>query len=472
MLFRLLALLSVLMAPPHARNNEGVSVEVTRDDRGWSSEYQFDRDAGAWLFLQSTVNFSSGKPWRTDSWSVDTPGVRLVRAGAWDVLVADQGPVPRRVRIRFRPYGEPLRADYSPALLFSNGEAALYTDQFAVAPIASRAAAEALPTDIDAAPLARPQVRLRLRNLRGTVLIEGRATRSEALTTASAGTYAYFGTIPVVQNSSFAGILDPGLPRWIANDLRTFLPRLLAFYSARLGAISPTRPSAYLTWKGATPGREGLGGSTLPGLVVLDFEGANLVHPSERAQQRIRWFFAHETAHFWLGQAARNKRRDQAWLHEGGADALSIRALRALLGTGYDPLPAVQRRLDDCIAAAPNGGLLGATARGEQLANYNCGAILSLVAEAAIRKRDPRADILSFWRALIVRARQGDNSFDQAMWLDELTRQSGDEGLADMIAEFARAGSRDPQGFFAGLFTRAAIPFARSESGKLVLSAI
>src|SRR4051812_5548832 len=102
MLKKWLLVLSLMLcgwsAEAAATTPAGIAAEVARGRDGWTVEYRFDRDAGAWLFLHSTVHFTTGKPWRADSWTVETPGVHIARAGAWDALVSDKGPVPRRVR--------------------------------------------------------------------------------------------------------------------------------------------------------------------------------------------------------------------------------------------------------------------------------------------------------------------------------------------------------------------------------------
>ena len=52
------------------------------------------------------------------------------------MLVASDGrSTPRKVRITFTPASATLEREYDPAIAFSNGAAALYSDQFDLAPI-------------------------------------------------------------------------------------------------------------------------------------------------------------------------------------------------------------------------------------------------------------------------------------------------------------------------------------------------
>jgi hypothetical protein len=103
-----------------------VRVQVTRDGEQWSAEFEFDRGVAAWVLPRSDVTRDGGKPWRPQSWSVETRGVRLQRRGFYDVLTADRGEVPLHVRVRFTPFAAGLQADYAPALAFTDGSVALY----------------------------------------------------------------------------------------------------------------------------------------------------------------------------------------------------------------------------------------------------------------------------------------------------------------------------------------------------------
>lgn len=67
----------------------------------WTAEFIFGRQAPAWAFMRSNVAREDKQSWRAKSWTVLTPGVELKGIGAYDALVARNGTVPTRVRIRF-----------------------------------------------------------------------------------------------------------------------------------------------------------------------------------------------------------------------------------------------------------------------------------------------------------------------------------------------------------------------------------
>src|ERR1019366_1336097 len=117
---------------------------------------------------------------------------------------------------------------------------------------------------------------------------------------------------------------------------------------------------------------------------------------------------AHEAAHFWnaeqyphAGDAA------AAWLHEGTADAMALRALHAL---GALDDAAYRDRLSlaasQCALWLTTGDGLDAAVRpGHARAFYECGSTFDLVAEAACTRKDPEADLFRFWRAVFAEAK-------------------------------------------------------------------
>lgn len=111
-----------------------VRVEVLHDADGWSATFHFPADAQGWAFPRSNRARRQDTGWRELSWTVETDGVSLQRIDETDVLLADDGTVPRVVTVRFEPFAQDLLADYDPALLFTDGTLALFTGHFAVLP--------------------------------------------------------------------------------------------------------------------------------------------------------------------------------------------------------------------------------------------------------------------------------------------------------------------------------------------------
>ena len=183
----------VLFAFGWAAHAAPLDVEVTRDGDRWTADLRFTIATRAWGFVRSPITEESRQPWRPRSWTIETPGVRLERRGFYDVLVAERGAVPARVRIRFTPFPDRVSADYDPALVFSDGTVALYTEQIAAFPMDDPARIDRLPADLAMANVPYSATRVTFRDVAGPLLYEGRRQPSVTVETDGEGSYVLFG---------------------------------------------------------------------------------------------------------------------------------------------------------------------------------------------------------------------------------------------------------------------------------------
>ena len=443
---------------------EPVAVTVTRDGSRWTAAFDLDRDAPVWAFRESALLKESRQPWRPQQWTVETPGVVMERHGFYDVLRAvDGGPVPRQVRISLRPESGDLEGAYNPALIFSDGSVALASGQFDLMPYAGIAEVTALPQDLNGLALPGAPSRVTWIDRAGPVLFNGR--RQQAPTAEDARTYVLFGTARLVDSERLAMVADPALPSWIGGEIEAFAPRLTDYYTARLGPGQTEKPTVMVSWSGTRDGMTSMGGSVLPGLIVLSFEGGGVLTRSDKVLTAARWFMGHETAHFWLGQAVRYEYAREAWITEGGADLMAIRALAAVDPT-YDPRDQLQGEVNDCITLAAGGSLASAGTRGEHRAYYACGAVFALAAEAAQRRHDG-GDWFDFLRPLLDSNRD-DGVLTRAEWLAAMTTAAGDAEPARLIARLLDDGAGEPVPVLAALFDRTGVAY-RVDDGTLIL---
>lgn len=428
---------------------------VTRDGDNWTAEYELDRDAPVWAFFGSALVQESRRPWRLDQWRVMTPGIVLERSGHYDILrAADGGTVPRRVRIAFTPKSENLEADYG-VLAFTDGAVALPSGQFDVFPLASVEEAATVPQDLNGYALQAEPATITWRDVAGPVLFRGE--RLAQAVAANAETYVLFGQADMVASARVVTVADPQLPGWIGTAIDDFAPRVADVYTARLGPGQTERPTIMISWAGPTQGRTSMGGSVMPGLIVMRFEGSGVVEPTARVLATSRWFIGHESAHFWLGQTVRYERARDAWITEGGADLMAIRALKAI-DPDYDARAELQKEVDDCVRLA-DAPVVEAAERGEHRANYACGAVFALVAEAA-QRRATGGDWFDFLKPLIDASRE-DGVLTRDEWLDALDAVSGNRLLRQDMETLLDRGSDDPAAIIAGLFDRSGVAWHR-----------
>jgi hypothetical protein len=439
------------------------AVTVTRDGDHWTAVYELDRDAPVWAFFRSALIQESRRPWRLEQWRVLTPGVTLERAGHYDILRAvDGGPAPRRVEIAFTPKSENLEADYG-VLAFTDGSVALPSGQFDVFPLDSVAAAEAVPLDLNGYALEADSATVTWRDRAGPLLFRGE--RLAEATAADANTYVLFGRADMTETERLVTVVDPQLPGWIGGALQDFAPRVADLYTARLGPGQTDRPTIMVSWAGPTSGMTSMGGSVMPGLIVMRFEGAGVLEPTAEVLGVSRWFIGHESAHFWLGQIVRYERARDAWINEGGADLMAIRMM-ATLDPDFDSHKELQNEVDDCIRLADEP-VAEAAGRGEHRALYACGAVFAMAAEGA-QRRATGGDWFDFLRPLID-ANRADGVLTRAEWLDALDAVSGDATLRRDMEVLLDEGSLRAAEVVAGLLERAGVS-VRREDGRVVLN--
>lgn len=440
-------------------------VEVVRDGDRWTADYVFNRDAQVWAFMDSALMTDVRQPWRPTQWTVETPGVVMERRGHYDVIRSlDGGPVPRHVRFSIKPKAVYLEAEYG-TLTFSDGAVALPIRQFDVFALSSVEAAEAMPAELNGIDLEGGASTVTWRDTAGPVLFNGK--RQTNLTTTGERSYVLLGQARVTPGEGLTTVIDPNLPPWIGEEIRSFAPRVGDYYLRRLGApgVGSETSTVMVSWNGPTERLSSMGGSVLPGLIVMNFEGVGVLNPTQQVLERSRWFIGHESAHFWLGQAVRYEFARDAWITEGGADLMAVRALKAL-DPAYDDRAELQTEVDDCTDLARGKPVAEAGDRGEHRAYYACGAVFAMAAEGAQKRRDG-GDWFDFLRPVLAANRE-DGVLSRVEWLDALTRVAGDPSLAESIERMLDQGAANPAAEIASLFRRTGVPH-RVENGKVVL---
>ena len=438
------------------------SVDIVRNGESWTADFHLPQAAPLWVFVRSSVTRDGELPWRGQDWVVETPGVKLERRGRYDVLAGENGgPVPAEVRLRFRPFPHDLLSDSAPALAFSNGAVALFSRQFDLFALPDAAAAAQLPPDLSTASVPYTRTRASFRDAGGPILYAGRRLPSVSLDDED-GTYVLFGPAEPALAAGIATIIDPALPAWIRTALNDATPAILRRLSAALGPPPGTQPTLMVSWAGPTPHRIAMTGSVLPNLLQMTFEGEGVLRENQGLRDHALWFIAHESAHFWLGEAVVYQYARDAWITEGGADLLAFRIVGEV-DPAYDVRAELQKAIDECIAFSTGHGIASAEERGEQRAYYACGTVFGLVAEAASHR-----PFGAFVRRLVDESRR-DRVLTREEWLAGLTRVSHDPTLSADIARLLDQGDAHPATLIASLFTRAGIRYARAEDGQVRL---
>lgn len=409
-------------------------VSLTRGDDGvWTASYRFSEPQTALIFSRSALGRMSEKPWRPESWRIVTPDVSLVREGDADLLVAAEGAAFERVDIEITPYTQPLIADYTPFMQFSDGGIAAFTGQFELGPADMAALArgeegldEVLDLQFDFAGLPAD-----------SIVLNGETYAARASYDGAAETYVYFGDTRPVETEHLTLLLDTEIPEWILGELRGFLPVLMDYFSEGMNVAPPARPTVYAVWGGDGHDGYSQNGSVLPGFLVANFSGKGLLTPDDAALGRLRRFYAHEAAHFWNGWSVEPAEQKQAWVHEGAADQLAIYAMSALVD-GYDREAALLGQLSACEKSGAGAALNEAAAEGRFGDVYSCGSLVHFLAEAALARTGKSP--FDLWAELIRRSKADDGTYDMTLWLSVLEELTGDAELTALARRYAEDG--------------------------------
>ena len=426
--------------------------------------FHFSSDSPVWIFRRSAVTMNGEQPWRPQSWTVETPGVELRRIGQFDAFVASKGgPVPREVKVSFTPFAELLIADYSPAIRLSDGSVAYFSGHFDMRPAPSIKAVAALGKDYSVLPAYEggpAEFIFRAASPDERFLYDGSRHEEVALDGAH---YVIYGPVEPVVDENISAMIDDGVPAWLRGQLKADIPALMALYAQRLGERAGDRPSLLVSWKGPTPSMFSLGGSVINGMILMQMEGEGLIQESDVAYFQVRQFFAHEASHFWLGDTVRYEAPGEAWIMEGGSDLLAQRAAE-ILSPGYESREALNTALNNCAVLAKDGPLKTAPERNGQDAFYACGAIFSLVVEAAAKQHD--GDFFAFWhRILDDRREEGFVTLSQ--WFDAARIAGVSEDAIRIMARFHETGPKDPAAELSALLGTVGIKTATGADGKL-----
>jgi hypothetical protein len=251
----------------------------------------------------------------------------------------------------------------------------------------------------------------------GTHLVVGGALRNSAFTFTDAGegTNIYVGQTRPLASSHFLAVIDLGLPQQVRAALYRWLPPMMDFFTARLGRL-PFKPMLFASLDPNPPkGSEfDSQGGSLPGQIFLHLYGEKWAGSAADKLEFLAWTFAHEAGHLFqaLGSSEETYPMDQAWIHEGGADAFAALTIAELGGVSREH---VEQRIERAVSACA-GGLealagkpLNASAKAGAFDNYyTCGLVMQLAIHAELGRTSGGArDLFDVWAHFLARVRAG-----------------------------------------------------------------
>lgn len=271
----------------------------------WRADYVFAEPVTA-IELGAQVG-----TYRKQAWRALTPGVELI---AHDDSEGMRSASPlTKLSVEISAHDDFVEGQYAPIDRFSDGGWDFYLG-FLYGALTQGTRERTM----DAA--------LQLRGLPGEAVI------APAKPGAELSGYAYFGPLKPARMGNVNVIIDPQAPAWLRDVLEDTTAKVSQFYEQafqRKLIDKPLVSVAVVGFEGA-PGSISIKGGAVGGGIAYRLQGAGLVddHPKKRAL--MARLVAHEMAHLWQVNLTRGGiGGSDAWIHEGGAEAIMLEALRA-----------------------------------------------------------------------------------------------------------------------------------------------
>ena len=337
------------------RNAVRIDVEEQPLTRHWRVHYEFPRPV-------SEISFPNTRaPFRGTRWTIVEP------AGAtWKWLwqhdtIVFRSPT-NHTTVEFADDFSEREKDYLLNVAFTDGSRLLYTGHLRVSD--------------------EPHIWQFHTAANRTIRVPDRSANGSLAWSSNEETYVYFGSIAPVSTPRMTLIVDPGLPPWIAKQLRERVPPMFDYYATKMKTDLGFRPLVLLSYGGPESSGFSFKGGTVRGLVQLDVSGSGWTKESAEGAEEWYRHVAHEVFHLWESQ--RFVKDDRAeWLGESTAEYASMMAFHDLGGGDWQ---TVHRRVveaaNDCIMTIGDTSLSTASDQGRFRNVYSCGLVTQWIAAA------------------------------------------------------------------------------------------
>jgi len=346
----------------------------------WRADYEFDRAIDG-------LRFRKIGEYREQAWK---PGENLsieAQDKDKDTYRSTSGTT-TRFSFFIRPYGQFVEGEYAPINQFTDGGASIYMGFFLPEAILNQQ-----KTDIS--------LDIQYQGLNNeTVLAPAKRSKAEEASQA----YAYFGPQQVSNAGAMQIVLDPAMPNWM-RDMLLSTSAIVSSYFERAyhrPLLTPLLMTVALT--DLESNGMSIKGGASHGQINFRISGKKAIIESPALRDAFNQLIAHEIAHIWQNNLPHEAIGEEAaWIHEGGAEAMS---LEALLSSGLwdkDKFNAMQtKRWKECENLSNSGTNLATNYR----AHYVCGMK---------RFDDTKLNIVTIWRALLNESERSSKVYSEQM---------------------------------------------------------
>ena len=236
--------------------------------------------------------------------------------------------------------------------------------------------------------------------------------------------FSYIGKHKLETLAGHQVLYDTGMSPHLRGMFDKMLPKVIAYFAARLNAEHDDLVFSLSQHDESLDGQSGSKGGVIQNQVFFHFYGEVWRNPEEQDRQWVSMFIAHEMAHVFQDLqkfSALNPRNQQSWLIEGSADAM---ALLATMDLGYwqesDRRAYLEQAFVECVSAIKQGQLAAEVTADNFRAGYDCGLLMHLGVDGALRRASGGAmDLFTIWREFMEK-RPANASHDAELYLQFL----------------------------------------------------
>jgi hypothetical protein len=270
----------------------------------WRADYELPEPV-------ENIHFDPAGAYRSQSWRLLTPGLKLERRNHQEVITAGGkrfSSISVEVAL-YLPYDE---GNYTAFDRFSDGGTDVYVGFFAGA----------------------AQQGTQQRSMRLDVKLTGLPNENVIPTNAinpEEPDYAYFGPATPTPFGAATILLDPQLPAWLVPEIQQTTAKVTSYFDQVWHRKLAAPPLILISYDPAPAKGLSFKGGAFDNKLVFRFGGDALRREGNPIVRRhLVEVVAHELAHIWQRNVARGGvGGDDMWVHEGGAEAIAVAALGA-----------------------------------------------------------------------------------------------------------------------------------------------
>ena len=230
------------------------------------------------------------------------------------------------------------------------------------------------------------------------IIINGMVRNKEvAWQSKNEGEKVYVGPATPLQNDHFIAVIDNSLPVKVKTYLNQYLPLLMKQYSEYF-AILQEKPMVFASYSMTEDGTYGNQGGVLPNQIFMHWYGneSNI----NIDENNILWFFSHEIAHLYQGNAAQITDVGSAWIHEGSAEFMASVSLEELLPQSSDFIShKINEAKLNCLKELEGFSLVNSAKMQKFELYYTCGLIINQAIHNEANKLNPKVNTFTIWKS-------------------------------------------------------------------------